>query len=533
MRKRRTAAALFLAASMLLSACGSGVQQDNGTEAAAETAGSGTAEQTAGETAKEAAQAGDGRRDIIAANSSDIQSMDPAAGVDSPSAILNKHIYNGLTKIDENKEVVGDLAESFEMVDDVTYKFKLREGVKFHNGEELKASDVKFTLERCKTMPKAMSNASAIDHVTVEGDYDLTVHLNKPYPSLQYILNDTSMKILSEKAVTEAGESYGENPVGTGPFKFKEWVPNDHWTLERFDDYFDGPAEAASITMRIIPEGSARCIALETGEIDLTINVDPTDAVNIESNPDLMLESHPSSSVEYLALNTQKEALSDVRVRQAIAYALNRQEFVDTIVEGRGEVANSFIAKTIPGWNEDLEPYPQDVEKAKALVAEAGLEGKTMTLYFNSERVYMKETAQIIQQQLKNVGITLDVIPLESAGFFEKVFGTDSDYEFYLNGYGANGDPDNVIYGMFNGIWGVNLAISDELAAKWSDARSVFTDEERAALYKEIQEMTRDELTCYPIAYPNYVFVTTSNIKGTDTIKRTPIFEDYTKLTME
>ena len=98
--------------------------------------------------------------------------MDPAAGVDSPSALLNKHIYNGLVKIDENKQVVSDLAESFEMVDDVTYKFRLKEGVLFHNGEELKASDVKFTLERCKTMPRAMSNAAAIDHVSVEGDYE-------------------------------------------------------------------------------------------------------------------------------------------------------------------------------------------------------------------------------------------------------------------------------------------------------------------------------------------------------------------------
>ena len=139
-------------------------------------------------------------------------------------------------------ETAGDLAESFEMVDDKTYKFKLREGVKFHNGEELKASDVKFSLERAKTMPKAMSNASAIDHVSVEGDYDLTIHLSRPYPSLLYVLNDTSMKILSEKAVTEAGETYGEEPIGTGPFMFKEWVPNDHWTLVRFDDYFDGPA---------------------------------------------------------------------------------------------------------------------------------------------------------------------------------------------------------------------------------------------------------------------------------------------------
>ena len=117
----------------------------------------------------------------------------------------------------------------------------------------------------------------------------------------------------------------------------------------RFDDYFDGPATATSITNRIIPEGSARTIALETGEIDVILTVDPVDAANVEANDELVLESWPSASVEFMAFNTTKKGLDDVRVRQAITYAMNRQEFVDTIVEGRGEVASSFIAKTLPG----------------------------------------------------------------------------------------------------------------------------------------------------------------------------------------
>ena len=440
MRKRRTAAALFLAASMLLSACGSGVQQDNGTEAAAETAGSGTAEQTAGETAKEAAQAGDGRRDIIAANSSDIQSMDPAAGVDSPSAILNKHIYNGLTKIDENKEVVGDLAESFEMVDDVTYKFKLREGVKFHNGEELKASDVKFTLERCKTMPKAMSNASAIDHVTVEGDYDLTVHLNKPYPSLQYILNDTSMKILSEKAVTEAGESYGENPVGTGPFKFKEWVPNDHWTLERYDGYFKGPGLTHTLTMRIMPEGGARTIALETGEIDVSISVDAADVQNVESNPDLAAMEKTSVSVEYLAMNCEKEPFTDPLVRQAVNYAIDKQSIIDVVMEGRGTQANSVININIPGYSEEVESYPHDVEKAKELLAEAGYPDGFSTTIYASGDVRNRE-AQLIQAQLLEIGINAEIELYEWGAFLDAI--NNGEHEMFLNSWSnATMDPD-------------------------------------------------------------------------------------------
>ena len=235
-----------------------------------------------------------------------------------------------------------------------------------------------------------------------------------------------------------------------------------------------------------------------------------------------------------MGVNKFCPTFEDPRVVQAIFAAMNREEIIaGAYGTGMAEPANTCFSNVNTFYDNTIEGYTQDIEKAKELVKEAGLEGKTMTLYFNSERAYMKETAQIIQQQLKNVGINLDVIPLESSGFFEKVFGTDSDYELYLNGYAAVGDPDEVVSGMYNGTWGVNLGISDELADLWKESRTEFDEAERKELCKKIQEMTRDEYTCYPIAYPNYVFVTTSNVKGADVIKRTPIFEDYTKLTIE
>lgn len=253
-----------------------------------------------------------------------------------------------------------------------------------------------------------------------------------------------------------------------------------------------------------------------------------------EADPNFTVVKYPEGRVNYLAVNKFCETVQDPKVVEAVFAALNRDEIIaGAYGDGMAESANSIFSNVNTFYDSSVEGYTQDVEKAKQLVKETGLDGKTLTLYFNSERVYMKESAQIIQQQLKNVGINLEVIPLESAGFFEKVFGTDGDYEFYLNGYGAVGDPDQVVAGMYDGTWGVNLAVSDEVAQLWKDARTVYTPEERAAIYKQIQIQTRDELTCYPIAYPNYVFVTTSNIKGADTIKRTPVFEDYTKLTME
>ncbi len=232
--------------------------------------------------------------------------------------------------------------------------------------------------------------------------------------------------------MTEAGETYGEEPIGTGPFMFKEWVPNDHWTLVRFDDYFDGPATATAITNRIIPEGSARTIALETGEIDVILTVDPVDAANVEANDELVLESWPSASVEFMAFNTTKKGLDDVRVRQVITYAMNRQEFVDTIVEGRGEVASSFIAKPLPGWNEEVQPYPQDLEKAKELLAEAGYgDGLDLKMYVSGD--VRNRTAQVVQAQLAQIGVNVDINVYEW-GAFQDAINAGLDLKMYVSG---------------------------------------------------------------------------------------------------
>lgn len=526
--------AMVMAASMVLAACSLGGQTAATTaatepEKSAETATTAaktvTTEEKTGETKKDETKTA-GRDDIIIAVSADIKSMDPATGVDAPSAILSKHVYNGLTKIDEDKQVVGDLAESFEMVDDVTYRFKLKEGIKFHNGEELKAADVKFTLERCKTMPKAMSNASAIESVSVEGDYDLTIHLNRPYPPLLYILNDTSMKILNEKAVTEAGEVYGENPVGTGPFKFKEWIPNDHWTLVRNDDYFEGQAEAGSITAKIIPEGSARCIALETKEVDLMLNVDPVDAGNIENNPELVLESWPASSVEYLAFNTQKEPLNDVRVRQAITYALNRQEFVDMIIEGHGEVATSFIAKTLPGWNEDVKPYPQDLEKAKALLAEAGYaDGVNLNIFVSGD--VRNRSAQVVQAQLKEIGVNVDINVYEWGAFQDAINAGQHDM-LILGWTNTTCDPEYSTTPLFHskncGASGNRAFLKDEKLDGMIDAASSETDAaKRMQGYKDIQAYLNEICPWVPLYYKNDMVGRQKDLVGFQFNKNTAI----------
>lgn len=284
----KKSAALLLAAVTLLSGCGGGASQEAKTN------------------------------DIVLAEGTDLKATDPQESADIYSNFFLKHVYSRLFKLNSDNEIECDLAESYEVLDDVTYHIVLKQGVKFHDGSELKANDVKFTLERAKEKSNTKVNAENIDTVTVNSDYDLTVTTKAPYPSFLYFLSGENMSIVSEAVVSEAeadGGVYGDDPIGTGPFKFVEWAPNDHWKVERFEDYFGEAPLADSLTCRIIPEASARVIALENNEVDAVLTVGAVESANVEANPDLVLESGISPALSYLGLNCQKGPLADQKVR--------------------------------------------------------------------------------------------------------------------------------------------------------------------------------------------------------------------------
>lgn len=435
------------------------------------------------------------------------------------------------------------LAESYDVSEDGTeVTLKLRDGMKWHDGEAITADDVIFTLDVCADTNNGASGTNIVivgdEPVTYEKVDELTVKITTPTASASYPELLGTLVVIPEHVyggnTNVVGAEANMLGIGSGAYKLKDFVQDQYLVVEKFEDYYLGAPSIDTVTFKIISDTAAQEVALLNGEVNLIELSNSMAVEKYSGDANYNVVQYPEGRVNFLAFNKFCDTFDDPRVKEAIIAALNQEEIiVGAYGEGMAVPANSILSNANTFYDETVVGYEQDVEKAKALVEELGLDKEPMTLYFNSERAYMADTAMIIQQQLKNVGITLEVIPVESAGFFEIVFADGGDYEFYLNGYGAQGDPDDVVYGMYNGIWGCNLGISDELAAKWNEARTVFSDEERAALYKEIQEMTVEEMTCYPIAYPNYVFVTTSNIKGTDTIAKYPIFEDYTALTME
>lgn len=544
MRKKTLSALLCTVAAMaVLTGCGGDKKETAAAPAEGNTTAAVTeAAKTEAETTAAVQTEAGGEKNLVMPSASCVANLNPLLEGYKEAAMLNP-IYDPLYVIDVN-ETRYYLADSYEVSEDgMQITVKLKEGLRWHDGEAITADDMIFTMDVCSDTNNGAGGTNIVilndQPVKYEKVDDLTVKVTLPMASASYADLLGSLTLIPEHvfegnpSVVSAGEANMKG-IGSGPYKVTEFKQDEYLLLEKYEDYYMGAPSIDKVTFRIISDLSAQEVALMNGEVNFMELANAPAVAKYEADPNFTVVKYPEGRVNYLAVNKFCETVQDPKVVEAVFAALNRDEIIaGAYGDGMAESANSIFSNVNTFYDPSVEGYTQDVEKAKQLVKETGLDSKTLTLYFNSERVYMKESAQIIQQQLKNVGINLEVIPLESAGFFEKVFGTDGDYEFYLNGYGAVGDPDQVVAGMYDGTWGVNLAVSDEVSQLWKDARTVYTPEERAAIYKQIQIQTRDELTCYPIAYPNYVFVTTSNIKGADTIKRTPVFEDYTKLTME
>ena len=515
-------AAAALAATMVLTACGGGSSTTATTAAAAASAETTAAAASAETTAAAAAESTGniGKTDIVVGMAADIVTMDPANQQDTTSSVFMKHVYSTLTETDDDGNLVGDLATKWEISEDGTsFTYWLNENATFSDGTPVTAEDVKFTFDRAKEMPKTKSNTSKAKEVVVDGDHQVTIYLTEPYAPFAQIAGSSNLSIVSKAAVEAAGEAYGDvdNVVSSGPFVVSEWVPNDHYTLTRNDNYWGEMPIATSITVRVIPEASARVIALEAGEIDVVWNVDAIDCPNVESNPDTLLLSQPSSSIEYIGMNTSKEKFSDVRVRQAINMAIDQQVFIDAIIEGRGTPANSYINAMIPGWTDEVTGYEYDVEGAKALMAEAGYaDGFDCTILVNGDT--RTRSAQIVQAQLAEIGINVTVDTYEWGAMLEML--SKGEHEMFILGWSNSSfDADSSTYQLFHssnhGATGNRAWLTDEKVDQLiEEAAREMDQDKRMELYKELQFRLKELAPWVPLYYRDDNVGVRADLKG-------------------
>ncbi|SCX89769.1 glutathione ABC transporter substrate-binding protein [Alkaliphilus peptidifermentans] len=436
---------------------------------------------------------------LIVAQGGDPASLDPHATNDQPSARVMKHIYNTLVTQNQQMEVVPALAESWEVIDDLTYEFKLRQDVKFHNGEDFTANDVKFTLLRAKESNHIGHIVGAIDPEGIEiiDDYTIRISTEKPFAPLLAHLSHTASSILNEKAVTEGGEDYGQNPVGTGPFKFVNWVTGDSIELERYDGYHDGPAKMAKVTFRAIVENTTRTIELETGGIDIAYDIQPQDVSRVEGNSDLNLIRGESFTTGYIGFNAAKKPFDDVRVRQAINYAIDIDSIVEAVFQGVGTPAKGPLGPNVWASHQGLEPYGYNVEKAKELMAEAGLADGFKTTIWTNENQQRMDISEIIQNQLRAINIDVEVKVMEWGAYLDGTAAGEHDM-FILGWVTVTGDPDYGLYALFHsaqhGAAGNRTFYTNTRVDELLDSARVETDPSmREKFYLEAQEIIRND----------------------------------------
>lgn len=445
---------------------------------------------------------------LTVAQSADAKSLDPHATNDSVSSGVMVQIYDPLVGIDENLKVVPRLAESWKEISPTKYEFTLKKGVKFHNGEELKASDVVFTYNRMLNSPRVSHIVGPMKKITAKSDYVVEVELSNPFAPMLYHLAHPASLILSEKAVTESGDSYGQNPVGTGPFKFLSWTPGDRIVLENNENYFREPSKIDEVNIRVIVEASNRVIGLETGELDMSINIAPVDINQVRSSENLLLLEDTGFGMNYLGFNTIKPPFNNKNIRKAVAHAVKADDIIEAVVLNAGTRASTPVPKGVFGHDDSIEPIEWNPELSKELIAKEGLENQIKTKIWTNDDVTRLQIAQIVQSQLKDVGIDASIESLEWGAFLEGT--AREEHEIIILGWGnVTGDADYSLYPVFNTATdpsaGRRTVYSnpkvDELLNK---GRETTDPNIRLEVYSQAQEIIKDDAPLVPLYYPKY-----------------------------
>jgi peptide/nickel transport system substrate-binding protein len=415
--------------------------------------------------------------------------LDPTAGAAAAiDEVVYANIFEGLTRIDRNGAVLPALAESWEVSEDgKRYSFKLREGVTFHDGSSFEASDVVFALERARAEDSVNAQKALfepIDNIEAVGDDGVVITLKRPSGNFLFNMGWGD-------AVIVAPETAGANkssPVGTGPFKFRRWVKGDRVELERYDDYWGTPVQLSEATFKFIPDPAAAAAAMLAGDIDAFANFPaPEILAQFEADPRFDVVIGTTEGETILSTNNARAPFDDIRVRQAIAHTLDRGAVIDGAMFGYGTPIGSHFAPHHPAYIDLTGHSPHDLEKARALLAEAGYaEGFDATLKLPPPS-YARRGGEIIAAQLAEIGIRLEIIPMEWAQWLEQVFRA-RDYDLTIV---SHTEPMDIgIYARDDYYFDYDSPAFKEIMTKLTAA---VTQEERYALMGEAQRKLAED----------------------------------------
>ncbi|MFS1513707.1 ABC transporter substrate-binding protein [Chengkuizengella sp. SCS-71B] len=473
---------------------------------------------------------------LVFGRGADSVDLDPALVTDGESIKVTLNIYDTLVKYgDVDTSIEPSLATDWTTSDDgLTYTFNLREGVKFHDGTDFNAEAVVYNFERWANGEKSsfyyygsmfggfkgdeghvIQEVKAVDELTVE------FTLSRPQaPFLQNVAMPP-FAIASPAALEEHGESFTENPVGTGPFVFQEWKRNDRVVLVKNENYWmkDYP-KLEKVIFVSIPDNATRLNELIAGEIDIADGVSPNDSTRIEGEDDLQLFVRPSMNVGYLGLTNTRPPFDQKLVRQALNHAVDKEGIIAAFYSGQAVPAKNPLPPVIAGYNDDIDPYPYDLEKAKELLAEAGYaDGFEMELWaMPVPRPYMpdgQKVAEVIQSSFAQIGVKAKIVSYEWATYLEKARNGEAD-AFLLGWTGDNGDADNFMYVLLDkdniGSNNYTYYSNDQLHDILIEAQSNPDQTAREDLYKQAQEIIHEDAPWIPLVHSTPILGGKNNV---------------------
>lgn len=480
---------------------------------------------------------------LVAALNADIQTADVQKTSKDYEVPFN--IFDRLVDVevgtDGNSKIVPSLAESWDISDDgLEYTFHLRQGVKFHNGNDFTAEDVAYTFHRMLTVEGGV-NTEFIDQIkgadellagetdTLEGvevvdDYTIKVTLKEPFAGFLASISSPGVSIYDSEATEAAGDQFGMDPavtVGTGPFEFSSWSFNNQLVLTRNEDYWKGASGLPGVVIKIIPDTETQSMMFESGELDILDLDYAADSVDrfTETYPDQIVQG-PRVGIVYFTMNFNKEPFQDVRVRKAVQMSIDRQAILDALYGGRGQVEQGIFPHGLIGFNPDQEEIKYDPEAAKALLAKAGYaDGFDMEIAADSSASdTMTMALEIVSDQLAEVGIRAEIKNYDESTWLETR--KSGELGSFMSTWSADyNDPDNFIYTFFGNeektrIRSINYP-DTEVMERVAKARTIVNEDERLAEYKALEEkIIHEDAAWVPMFSRLHLFAVSKRVQG-------------------
>ena len=448
--------------------------------------------------------------------------LDPRVGIDAWSERIDNLIFDDLLSRGDNLSVAPGLAERWEIPDPLTYVFHLHRGVKFHDGRPLTARDVKWTFDSLlegKIRSTKAANYRFVERIDAPDDFTVIFHLKEPDSPLLWNLSDGAIGIVPYGSL----EGITRHPIGSGPFKFISAETDREVVLERNDDYWGGKVKLARVRFAIVPDETTAALELRKGSGDVAINsLTPDTVLTLAREPGLAIERGPGTRLAYLAFNLRDPILKDLRVRQAIACALDRQQMIDYLWRGEAQLARSVLPPQSWAFDGDVPAYEHNPNKANDLLDAAGhavVNGVRFHITMKtSTDANTRMMVAVMQQQLRQVGIVLDIRSFESATFFSDV--THGAFQMYgLRWIGGNEDPDIFEYVFHSAKFPPNGAnrgfySNPKVDALIDKARREVDPERRKPLYAEVQRILAEDLPYVNLWYLDNVLVHTRRVRN-------------------